>query len=448
MAMMDRFRKWLAPINSRGGWGSWPLIREPYGGAWQNNDEWTVDTVVSHPTVYSCLTLIANDIGKMPHKLVEKDEEGIWTEVNANSPYWPVLRRPNRYQNHIQFKQWWIMSKLLRGNTYAIKQRDNRGIVTALYILDPCRVQVLVSESGDVFYQLSQDNLTGVTETSVTVPASEIIHDRMNCLFHPLVGTSPLFAAGVVANIGLKIINNTAWFFGNNSNPGGILIAPGSISPENAQRVKALWETNYGGVENAGKIAVLGDGMKFEPMRMSAVDSQMIQILEWTDSKICSVFHVPAYKVGVGTEPTYSNVEARNQDYYTQCLQSPIEEYEACMDEGLGLDGYTRGIELDIEVLIRMDTAAQVAVLTQEVKGGLASINEGRFQRGRRPVEGGDSIWMQQQDTSLAALAERDRNPPQPALPPPVVDEPVDEPDEDEEIERFVASLSKALEVA
>lgn len=448
MAMMDRFRKWLAPINSRGGWGSWPLIREPYGGAWQNNDEWTVDTVVSHPTVYACLTLISNDIGKMPHKLVEKDAQGIWSEVNANSPFWPVLRRPNRYQNHIQFKQWWIMSKLLRGNTYAIKQRDNRGIVTALYILDPCRVQVLVSESGDVFYQLSQDNLTGVTETSVTVPASEIIHDRMNCLFHPLVGTSPLFAAGVVANIGLKIINNTAWFFGNNSNPGGILIAPGSISPENAQRVKALWETNYGGVENAGKIAVLGDGMKFEPMRMSAVDSQMIQILEWTDSKICSVFHVPAYKVGVGTEPTYSNVEARNQDYYTQCLQSPIEEYEACLDDGLGLDGYSRGVELDIDVLIRMDTAAQIDALTKEVAGGLASINEGRFQRGRKPVEGGDSIWMQQQDTSLAALAERDRNPPQPALPPPVVDEPVDEPDEDEEIERFVASLSKALEVA
>ena len=190
-----------SPVDSRGGW--WPWIREPYTGAWQKNDEWTADTVLAYHAVYACITLIANDIGKLREKLVEKDSDGIWKEVES-AAFSPLLRKPNRYQNHIQFKQWWITSKLIRGNTYALKQRDNRDIVTALYLLDTSRVQPLVAPDGSVFYNLSSDNLSGVRE-DVAVPASEIIHDRMNCLFHPLVGVSPLFAAGQAALIGLNI---------------------------------------------------------------------------------------------------------------------------------------------------------------------------------------------------------------------------------------------------
>ncbi len=425
------------PISSRG-W--WPIVREPYTGAWQRNDEWTADTVLAYHAVYACITLIANDIGKLREKLVEKDSDGIWNEIQS-AAYSPVLRRPNRYQNHIQFKQWWITSKLIRGNAYALKQRDNRGVVTALYLLDPSRVQTLVSPDGSVFYQLSSDNLAGVQNDDVQVPASEIIHDRMNCLFHPLVGVSPLFAAGQGAMIGLNIEKNSSNFFGNGSNPSGVLTAPGAISQDTAERIKTGWATNYGG-ENSGKVAVLGDGLKFEPMRMSAVDSQMIEQLRWTAEIVCSVFHVPIHKIGLGAAQPLNNIEVLQQDYYNTCLQSLIEEYEACKDDGLGLDGETRGIELDLDGLIRMDTAAQVAVLSSEITAGLATIDEGRFVRGRKPVEGGDSVWMQQQDTSLAALAERDRNPPQLALPapPPEPAPPVPDPDTTEDASKWLRS--------
>ncbi len=396
-----------APISSRG-W--WPWVREPYAGAWQKNDEWTADTVLAYHAVYACITLIANDIGKLREKLVEKDSDGIWSEITSGA-FSPVLRRPNRYQNHIQFKQWWITSKLIRGNAYALKQRDNRGIVTALYLLDPSRVQVLVSPDGSVFYQLSADNLSGLQGDAVQVPASEIIHDRMNCLFHPLVGVSPLFAAGQGALIGLNIEKNSSNFFGNGSNPSGVLTAPGSISQDTADRLKTSWDANYSG-SNSGKVAILGDGLKFEPMRMSAVDSQTIQQLKWTAEIVCSVFHVPPYKIGVGTMPTFNNIEALQQDYYNTCLQTPIEEYEECKNEGLGLDGETRGIELDLDGLIRMDTAAQVETLIKEVQGSIATIDEARLVRNRRPVEGGGTIWMQQQNYSLEALVERDSQSP------------------------------------
>jgi HK97 family phage portal protein len=405
----------LSPIRSSNrGW--YPLIQEPYSGAWQQNVEWTVDCVLAHHAVYACVTLISNDFGKLRQRLVQSDENGIWKET-TNSAYSPVLRKPNRYQNQIQFKQWWMTCKLIRGNAYALKVRDNRGVVVGLYLLDPCRVEVLVSESGDIFYRLKQDNLSGVDDLGLTVPASEIIHDRMNCLFHPLVGISPLFAAGCVANLGLKIERNSSKFFGNGSQPSGILTAPGAISDDTAKTLADYFNANFTG-EKSGRVAVVGDGLKYEQLSITAADSQLIEQMKWTAEVVCSTFHVPSYKIGVGTMPTYNNVEALQQDYYNTCLQSLIEEYEACMDEGLGVKE-DMGVDLDLDGLLRMDTKTQIDVLNASVSGSLRTINEARQKLNLSGVTGGEVIWSQQQNWPISELAKRPAEALVPAAPNP-----------------------------
>ena len=437
-----RRKQAVSQISQLGPSGWWPIIREPFAGAWQRNREKKGDTVLAHYAVYACVTLIAADMGKMRPKLVERDADGIWTEIERQTPITRLLMKPNHYQNHIQFKEWWALSKLLRGNAYALKERDEDGNVRALYLLDPSRVSVLVSETGDVFYQLQQDNLSGVTPASVTVPASEIIHDRMNCLFHPLVGISPIFAAGLAANLGLNIQENSDNFFARQSNPSGILTAPGVISEQSARTLKERWEETYGG-RNSGGVAVLGDGLQFQALRMSAVDSQLIEQLNWTAETVCSAFHVPPFKIGVGTMPTYQNGEILNQIYYQDCLQSHIEQFEAAMDEGLGLMQFgTLGVELDLDSLLRMDTATQVRTLTEGVKGSVFTPNEARRKLELRPLEGGNTVYMQQQNFSLEALNRRDTmvtpKPIQPPTPPETV--PNDEAeDDDEAAERAIA---------
>lgn len=396
-------QKSLMPVDSRGGWFPW--VREPYSGAWQNNDEWTVQSVLENPTVYACVTLISTDIGKLPFLVMEEDSQGIWIE-RSNPKISPVLKKPNRFQNHIQFKSWWTMSKLIWGNTYVLKERDRSGVVIRLYILDPSRVQVLVTDEGTVYYQLNQDVLNGQVMTSVTVPASEIIHDRMNCLFHPLIGVSPLFAGGLAASQGLRIENDSSSFFANGANPGGVLTAPGSIGKETADRLKLHWESNYTG-ENAGKVAVLGDGLHYEPMRMKSTDAQLIEQLRKSDEAICSVFHVPAYMVGVGPVPSQSNIEALTQDYYSKCLQILIESMELCLDEGLEVPD-KQGIELDLDVLFRMDSITLIRTLAEGIKGQIYATNEARKRVNLPPVDGGDDVLAQQQNYSLAALAKRD----------------------------------------
>nr|WP_274709095.1 phage portal protein [Variovorax sp. S12S4] len=173
---------------------------------------------MSHPAVFSCVTVISNDIGKLRTRLMKVDADGIWKEAQS-AAYSPVLRRPNSYQNHIQFRQWWIISKLVWGNAYILKIRDGRGVVIGMYILDPGLVMPMIAPDGTIFYQLAQDNLSGLQLPTVFVPASEIIHDRMNCLFHPLVGVSPLFSAALPASSGLEILKDSQRFFKQGPSP-------------------------------------------------------------------------------------------------------------------------------------------------------------------------------------------------------------------------------------
>lgn len=398
----------LSSVESRGGW--WPIVREPYAGAWQNNDEESVESVVANSAVFACVTLIASDIAKMRLRLVAQDGDGIWSETESPS-FSPVLRKPNRYQNRIQFFYWWMASKLLHGNTYVLKARDNRGIVTAMYILDPTRCRPLVAPDGSVYYELKNDNLSGLLGSdAVIVPASEIIHDVGHPLFHPLVGVSPIYACGVAAVQGLRIQSNSSQFFANGSKPGGVLTAPGQITPETASRVKTYWDENFTG-SNMGKVAVLGDGLKYEAMSVNANDAQLIEQLKWTGEDVCTAFRVPAYKVGIGPHPNYNNVEALDQQYYSQRLQFDIESIELVMDEGLGLapdkvEGKRLGTEFDLDDLLRMDTATLIK--SEKDAAGIKKINESRKRMNLPPVEGGDTVYLQQQDFSLRALSKRD----------------------------------------
>jgi HK97 family phage portal protein len=393
----------LHGVDDRG----WHVVQESFLGAWQREVTINPETVLTNWTVFSCMTLIAGDVGKMRPRLMAPDGK-IFVETNSPS-FSPVLKKPNGYQTWQKFIESWMLSKLGWGNTYVLKVRDARKVVVALHVLDPARCKPLVAPNGEVYYQLQDDELAQIPEGMPAIPASEVIHDRMWCLYHPLVGLSPIFACGLAATQGVNIQGNSSKFFENMSRPSGILTAPGQISDETAARLKAAWTENYGG-DNIGKTAVLGDGIKYEAMSVNPVDAQMVEQLKLSGEMVCSAFHVPGYKVGVGSMPTYQNAEILNQIYYSDCLQVQIEAVEASLNEGLGLEKAGYEVELDLDALLRMDSATQVKTLNEAIGGGWMKIDEGRQKRNLPPVPGGDTPYMQQQNYALAALMKRDQS--------------------------------------
>src|SRR6185295_16922189 len=196
--------------------------------------------------------------------------------------------------------------------------------------------------------------------------------------------------------------------FENASTPGGILTLPGEISQEEEQRFKEQWESRFSRI-NLGRVAVMTGGAKYEKMAMTNVEGQMVESLKWSAEVVCSVYHVPPYKVGVGALPSYNNVQAINVEYYSQALQSHIEEIEELLDHALGIGwGVGLGTEFDTENLLRMDSVTQITAIQQAVGAGVMAPNEGRSKLDLKPVDGGESPYLQQQNYSLAALAKRD----------------------------------------
>lgn len=409
------FKRDVVPTTMRPAQASWwgarwfgGVVGEPFTGAWQRNIEIRLENVLTFSTVYSCVTLIAGDIGKVALRYVEKSKDGIWDPVE-NSSFSPVLRKPNTFQTRQKFVEQWVTSKLIDGNTYVLKGRDNRNVVNKLWVLDPRMCQALVAPDGSVWYQLNTSLLAGIEEKSIVVPAREIIHDVMVPLYHPLCGVSPITACGLAAVQGIRIQENSTRFFENGSRPGGILSAPDTIGDDTAARIKDYWDNNFTGA-NAGKVAVLGDGLVYNSMVVSAVDSDLINQLKLSQEQVCSSFHVPAYMVGVGPPPSYNNIEGLSQQYYSQCLQTLMEAIEALLDNGLGLleANQNSGTEFDLDDLLKMDTATQYKTYGDGIARGLLAPNEGRKKIGLKPVPGGDTPYLQQQNYSLEALNKRD----------------------------------------
>lgn len=402
----------FSPVVPAGGQSSFMgFIAESFAGAWQRGIVKANRTdLLANSAVYSCVSLIASHVSMLCPELIT-EVDGIDVEVVPTSPYWQVLRRPNHFQTWMQFAEQWKVSKLLYGNAYALKVRDARGIVVQLYLLHPERCRPLVAPSGDVFYQLSSDNLSGVTENDA-VPASEIIHDRMVALWHPLVGVSPITACASAGGLGNKIAENSEKFFGNFSRPSGLLYHPGQINDQMAADLKKKWDENYSG-DKIGQTAVLAGGLKYEPMSIPATDAQLIEQLRWTVEDVARCFHVPLFMLGAAPIPATSNVEFLTRLYYTQTLQPLIEQMESCLDDGLGLASVGYEVELDEDSLLRMDQGARFDSYERAIRAGWMAPNEARAEEGYAPVEGGDTPYMQQQNWSLAQLAQR--TPPQDA---------------------------------
>jgi phage portal protein BeeE len=149
--------------------------------------------------------------------------------------------------------------------------------------------------------------------------------------------------------------------------------------------------------------------------------------------------------VGIGPPPPYANVGPLLQQYYSQCLQSLIKNFEDHHDAGMELPK-PYGTEFDIDDLIWMDAETKTKAAADAIGSGGMSPDEARKRYfGLGKVKGGDTPYLQQQYFSLRALAERDEKDPfakpapapTPALPPA-------EDDEDEEM-AMAASFASRL---
>lgn len=406
-------------------------VHEPFAGAWQMNREcWGPYGIFS--AVYACIAIIAGDVAKLPPRIRRRLPNGAKVD-HDNHPAARVLWYPNSYQTRVDFWGQFMSSALFTGNTYVFLVRDERMVVRQMHILDPRRVRVLLGEDGSVFYQIGQERLAELLATDI-IPARDIMHHRLLTMTHPLIGMTPLYAAGVSAMTGQTIQQNSYAFFANMSRASGVLTAPGKISPELANRLKNEWDQNFKG-GSMGRTAVLGEGMKWEPLTISAADAQLIEQLKWSVEDVARCFRVPSYMLADASKISFKNAEQLARNYYSQTLQYHIESIESRIDQAFELadDVYC---EFDLASLLRMELDARMTAYREGIQSGVLTINEARAMEELAPAEGGDEplVQMQYRPLSMAGEPQPGATPaPAPAPEPddpPDPDEPDDEPDD------------------
>jgi phage portal protein BeeE len=151
--------------------------------------------------------------------------------------------------------------------------------------------------------------------------------------------------------------------------------------------------------------------MTYVPMTMNATDAQLVEQLRMTDEDIAKCFHMPRHKVDIGPDPTFNNAEVLNQQYYSDCLQKHITKFQVKMTTGLEVDrvpGKTYAVELDLDDLILMDTAAKAEAASKAITSGMSFDEVRKRFWDLGTVKGGASPLAQQQNFSLEALAKRD----------------------------------------
>lgn len=89
----------------------------------------------------------------------------------------------------------------------------------------------------------------------------------------------------------------------NQTSLGGILAAPGNISEEDTERIKAHWEQKFSR-RNIGRVAVVGSGLKYEKLGFSAEDSELLASRRFSAEEIARLFSLPPPLVGIWDNST------------------------------------------------------------------------------------------------------------------------------------------------
>jgi len=390
--------------------------------------------------VYSCVSILAQEVSRLPVRHWAQIEGSPKTAQRGSIPT-SILRRPNGYQTRSDFWLAMMSAVLLEGNAYAWAIRDGFGDVLELHPILPRAAGVLVvPTSGEVFYQIAHPIATG--GASKTVPARDILHLRLFCTTHPLIGVTPLQACAWSVKQGSQIQQQSTRFFGNASRPSGLLTTPARLAPGQLKEIREQFEAGTAG-PNAGRVGVVDQDLKWQPLTMSAVDAQLIEQYQLTVDDIARVYRVPLYMLGDLSKATFRNVESLQRAFVAQTLGFYLEHIEAALDLFFRLDGDSEWVEFDVEAGVqRAETRDRIEAYTKGVQGGIYTPNEARGREGLPPAEGGDELWAQSQMQPLSRLAAEPE--PEPEPPP----DPEPEPDPIPTAEELEAALGRLMRAA
>ena len=346
----------------------------------------TAGTLVSELTamqtsaVYSCVRTIAETVASLPLHIHQYEDNGS-RPAPEHYLYSLLHDEPNPEMSSFVFRETLMSHLLLWGNAYAQIIRNGAGRVAALYPLMPGKMDVSRSDNGEIYYtyyrdsdeRLNADEKTG----GIVLRRDEVLHIP-GLGFNGLQGFSPI--AMVKNAVGLAIATETygASFFANGAAPGGIL-QHGENVPD-PDKLKSIWDSIYQGSKNAGKIAVLEDGMKFQPITIPPDQAQFLETRKFQINEIARIFRVPPHMIGDLEKSSFSNIEQQSLEFVKYTLDPWVSRWEQELWRSLLLPSERNKyfIKFNVDGLLRGDYETRMKGYSIGIQNGFLSPNDVR----------------------------------------------------------------------
>lgn len=282
------------------------------------------ETAQQSSAVFACVQVRSQDIAKLPIILYQRMPDGSRRRATEHPLYNLIGARPNSRQTSFEWREMKQALLDLRGNAYSRIIRDYRNRPVELIPLQDEWVTAMMAPDGTPFYEVRMYG-RGDKER---LAATDILHLRGRS-DDGFVGKSCIHRARDVVGLDLAASTHAAKLYANGAAPGGVITGVGKVGKDGRTLIKKEWDEDLRGVEKNGSVAVLAEGMKYEAVGMTNVDAEFVNNRKLSRSEIAAIFRVPAHKIGIMDNATFSNIEHQSLEYVTDTLMP-----EACRWEG------------------------------------------------------------------------------------------------------------------
>jgi len=335
-------------------------------------------TAMQMTAVYSCVRILAETVACLPLHVYKYNGSG-GKEKYLKHPLYKLLHdEPNPEMTSFSFRETLMSHLLLWGNAYAQIIRNARGEVIALYPLMPNKMTVDRDKNGRLFY-LYQRNIEDVPtlgrDSLVYLDPSDVLHIP-GLGFDGLVGYSPIAMAKNAVGLSMATEEYGAKFFANGATPGGVLEHPGTI--KDPRKVKESWNMAYQGSANSHRVAVLEEGMKYQPIGISPEQAQFLETRKFQINEIARIFRVPPHMLADLEKSSFSNIEQQSLEFVKYTLDPWIIRWEQTMCRSLLMESEKPEvfIKFNVDGLLRGDYVSRMNGYATARQNGWMSAND------------------------------------------------------------------------
>jgi HK97 family phage portal protein len=163
----------------------------------------------------------------------------------------------------------------------------------------------------------------------------------------------------------------------NGATPKGILSVDEALQEGQAGTIREQWHATYGGMENAGKIAVLDRGAKFQAVSFNAKDLQFIEQRKLSATEIAAMHRIQPGMIGAeGPSFTYANAAQNDQHFLRYALGPLLKFVTSALNRDTDLFGVRSGWEpfFDTDDIVTPDVETNWRLHGDAVDKGLMSV--------------------------------------------------------------------------